>query len=137
MNETYTYRRTPSRGVVLVAALGVLLLGSVAYVTGGTRFYWAAGLAGAVTLGWALLPRPVYGIKVDDNHLTLGAWRNPRHIPLDQISHLRATNVSDETKFAVVYKDGEHEAIFSLDLPDEDTLVEIMAERGIPVRGNF
>ena len=39
----------------------------------------------------------------------------------------------------IVYRDeeAEEEGIFALDLPDEDTLVEVMAERGIPVRGRL
>ena len=39
-----------------------------------------------------------------------------------------------ETNIAIVYRDGAQEAIFAGDLPDIDTLVVVMAQRGIPVR---
>ena len=134
MDEVYEFRRAPGRGLFVVVTLCVAGLALAVYMTNSTHFLWVVGMGCALTLALMIMPRPVYGIKVNEDFLILSAWRRPRKIPLDQISHLQATNVSDETRFAVVYKDGEYEAIFSLDLPDDETLVEIMAERGIPVR---
>jgi len=137
MSDSYVYKRKPGRGAVwLTVIVGAAL--TAAYVQWGTdELLPVLLLCLALAAGWLLLPRPTYGIKVDDTHLTLGAWRKPRPIPLDSIAYIQASNISDEITYVIVYRDDEREGIFALDLPDEDTLVEIMAERGIPVRGGL
>ncbi|MEO1639705.1 MAG: hypothetical protein AAFU41_10720 [Pseudomonadota bacterium] len=134
MSEVYEYRRAPSKGAILLGTICLVLLVFVVMMTERDYLIWPAWAFGAATIAWMLLPRPVAGIRVDDEYLVLSAWRTPKYVPLDDISHLRATRVSIETEIAIVYKDGRQEGIFAGDLPDIDTLVFVMAERGIPVR---
>jgi hypothetical protein len=121
----------------MLAAFGVALLLAVVIVNDAYHLIGLICVAGGLTLAWMLLPKPIYGIKVSSTHLTLAAWRKPRQVLLNDIDHLRATDVSEETQIAIVYKNGEEEGIFAADLPDVDTLVSVMAERGIPVRGVY
>lgn len=137
MDEVYEYRRAPSKGAVLLAAFGVVMLLTAVIINDADHLLWLVWVSGAVTITWMILPKPVYGIKVDDKHLVLSAWRKPRHVWLDDIDHLRATNISEETNVAVVYKNGKEEGIFAADLPDIDTLIAVMATRGIPVRNAY
>lgn len=137
MNTVFEYRSAPGRGAIWLAAFGLALLLIIVILAKAYHLIWMVWVAGAIMITWMLLPKPVYGIRVDGTHLTLAAWRQPRHIPLDEIDHLRATGVSDETQIAIVYRNGEEEGIFAADLPDVDTLVMVMAERGIPVRGVY
>ena len=137
MSETYVYKRKPGRGVIWLAAAVTLALCGGVYLWGAANLLPILMLFAALTAAWVFLPRPTYGIKVDGSHLTLGAWRKPRPIPLDSIAYIQASEISDEINYVIVYRDEEREGIFALDLPDEDTLVEIMAERGIPVRGGI
>ncbi len=81
-----------------------------------------------------LIPQPIAGIRVDNDNLVLSAWRSPRSIPLDSIAFLRAAVTSTETEISIVFKDGSEESAFAGDMPDIDTLVDVMAARGIPVR---
>ena len=134
MDDTFVYKHKPARAVVWLAAAATVVLGGALYWLETMDVLPLFVLFAALTLGWVFLPRPTYGIRVDDTHLTLAAWRKPRAIPLDSIAHIQASNISDEINYVIVYRDDEREGIFALDLPDEDTLVEIMAERGIPVR---
>ena len=137
MSDAYVYKRRPGRGVIWLAGLVTAALGAMVYTAGLLDLLPVLVLFAALTLGWIFLPRPTYGIKVDNTHLTLAAWRKPRPVPLDNIAYIQAANVSDEISYIIVYKDNEREGIFALDLPDEDTLGDIMGERGIPVRGGL
>ncbi len=134
MIEDYEFRQTPTKGPIWLAAIGLALLVLAIFVIGTEYLIWMAWAVGALTLAWMIFPRPVYGIKIDDTYLVLSAWRDPRFVRLAEIAHLRVSNVSEETKVAIVYKDGEEEAIFAADLPDIDILVAVLAERGVPVR---
>ncbi|WP_333713228.1 hypothetical protein [Yoonia sp.] len=134
MSNSYVYKHKPGRGAVWLMAVTATLLSGGTYVVGGPELLPAAIMMIGFAAVIALRPRPTYGIKVDDTHLTLAAWRKPRPIPLDSIAYLQAAQISDEIPYVIVYRDKEREGVFALDLPDEDTLVEIMAERGIPVR---
>lgn len=134
MNEVYEYRRAPNRGVIWLSATAVILLIVAVTLTGAEELTWLVWALGAATLCWMLLPKPVAGIRVDDDYLVLSAWRNPRHIRLDDIAYMRATEASAETDIAIVYKDGTEEGTFTGDMPDIETLVEVMAQRGIAVR---
>lgn len=137
MEHVFEYRSAPGNGVIWLAALAVLALLTAVLLSGAHDLIWMIWVAGAVMFAWMIVPKTVYGMRLTRTHLTLAAWRKPHHIPLVTIDHLRATNVSEETQIAVVYRDGKQEAIFSADLPDVDTLVAVMAERGIPVRGVY
>ena len=139
MDDTFVYKHRPARGVIWLTAAAALALGAAVYWLGLTNLLTVFVLFAGLTIAWFLLPRPVYGIKLDSTYLTLGAWRKPRPIPLDSIAYLQAKDISDEINYVIVYRDeeAEEEGIFALDLPDEDTLVEVMAERGIPVRGRL
>lgn len=137
MDDTYVYKRKSGRGVVWLSIVVTVALAGAIYGLGHSDLLPVMLLFLALTVGWLFVPRPTYGIKVDDTHLTLAAWRKPRAIPLDSIAHIEASDISDEITYVIVYRDGEREGVFALDLPDEDTLVEIMAERGIPVRGGL
>lgn len=134
MNEVYEYRRAPNRGVIWLCASMVIILICIVVVSGATQLVWAVWVLGAVMLFWMVLPRPVTGIRVDDHHLILSAWRQPRLIPLDDIAYLRATSVSADSDVTIVYKDGREEGTFAGDMPDLETLSYVMAMRGVPVR---
>ncbi|MEO0904463.1 MAG: hypothetical protein AAFX89_06795 [Pseudomonadota bacterium] len=134
MSDVYEYRRAPTRGAVWLALIGAitLLVGVVHYEA--THLKWVAWGCMAVTIAWMLLPRPVAGIQIDNTHLILAAWRDPRPIALDDIAHLRFGDLGPESNVTIVYRHGEEEPIFANDLPDVDTLITVLAERGIPVR---
>lgn len=134
MNKTFEYRNAPSKGAIWLAAAGVILLLLMILVTGSDHLIWMVWIFGTVTAAWMIVPKPVYGIKVDPDYLVLSAWRDPRYVRLDDIAYLRATNISDETSIAIVYKNGDEEGIFSADLPHIDTLIAVLADHGIPVR---
>ncbi|MEL6681623.1 MAG: hypothetical protein AAFQ09_03145 [Pseudomonadota bacterium] len=106
-------------------------------LTGSEELTWLVWAIGAATLCWMMLPKPVAGIRVDDTHLILSAWRLPRAIRLDDIAYLRATEASAETNIAIVYKNGSEEGVFAGDLPEMDILVDVMAQRGIAVRDRY
>ena len=134
MNEVYEYRQAPSKGAIWLAVIAVLTLLTAIVVNGASHLIWLVWVLGGITFAWMMMPKPVSGIRVDDDYLVLSAWRKPRNISLDDIAYLRVTKVSMETNIAIVYRDGAQEAIFAGDLPDIDTLVVVMAQRGIPVR---
>ena len=134
MSNIFEYRRAPGKITIWLAALGVVMLLLVVVMTEADHLEWMVWTAGAVTIAWMLMPKPVYGIKIDDEYLVLSAWRKPKYVRLSDIAYLRATNVSEETNIAIVYTNGDEEGIFAADLPDVDTLVAVMAEHGIPVR---
>jgi hypothetical protein len=134
MNDVFEYRHAPGKGPIWLSAFGVVLLVMAVLFAEAYHLMPLVWVTCAVTLAWMLVPKPVYGIKVDGEYLVLSAWRKPRFVRLDDIAYLRASNVSEETMMAIVYKDGEEEGIFAADLPEIDTLVSIMAEHGIAVR---
>jgi len=134
MSEVYEYRRAPNKGPVWLAFIGVVLLLVGVIQFGATQLLWLVWVLGAITIAWMLLPQPVSGIRIDANHLVLSAWRNPRSVPLDDIAHLRVNDTGLEAEVVIVYRDGGAENVFAGDLPDIDTLIAVLAERGIPVR---
>jgi len=134
MSDVYEYRRGPSKGPIWLAFIGVVLLLVAVIQYDADHLMWLVWAAAAVMIAWMLLPQPVAGIQVDDDTLTLAAWRQPRAIPLDDIAHLRYSDTGIEPEVSVVFRNGEEEDIFSGDLPDIDTLIRVMAKRGIPVR---
>ncbi len=134
MNDVYEYRRAPNRWVVWLSAAAVILLIVAASLTGSDELALLGWAGGALTLFWMMAPKRVAGIRVDDDYLVLSAWRNPRPIRLDDIAYMRVTEASAETDIAIVYKDGSEEGTFIGDMPDIETLVEVMAKRGIAVR---
>lgn len=137
MIEVYEFRRAPSKGVIWLAMAGVALLLAAVVLNQAYHLMWLLWVSGSITAAWMLLPKKIAGIRVDDTHLTLSAWRHPRPILLDDIAHLRITEESVETHVSIVFKNGDEEGIFTGDLPDLDTLIVVMAERGIPVRDIF
>ena len=137
MNEVYEYRNAPGKGAIWLAAFGVALLLMAVLIAGATHLMPLVWVASALTLAWMIFPKPIYGIKVDPEFLVLSAWRKPRFVRLEDIAYLRASDISDETNIAIVFKNGTEEGIFAADLPDTDTLVYVMAEHGIPVRGVY
>lgn len=134
MNEVYEYRRAPGRGAIWLCALMISFLTSVVILGGAQDLLWLICVLGAVMILWMMLPKPVAGIRVDDDHLVLGAWRRPRPILLDDIAYLRATAISADSDVTIVYKDGREEGAVAGDMPDIETLSYVMALRGIPVR---
>jgi hypothetical protein len=137
MNEVYEYRRAPGKGIIWLGGMGVVLLLVAVSVTDATELMWLVWVLAALTLVLMLVPRPVTGIRVDDTYLVLAAWRKPRSIALDDIAYLRATQTDPETAIVIVYKDGTEEKTFIGDMPDLETLIYVMAARGIPVRGVY
>jgi len=134
MSELYEYRRAPTKGPVWLAFIGVVILLVGVIQFGATQLLWLVWVLGAITIAWMLLPQPISGIRIDADHLVLSAWRNPRPIPLDDIAHLRVNDAGLEAEVAIVYRNGKVEDIFAGDLPDIDTLITVLAERGVPVR---
>lgn len=134
MSDVYEYRRAPNKGPILIALLGVVLLLVAVIQFDATQLLWMVWSCAAVTIAWMLLPQPISGIRIDANHLVLAAWRKPRTIPLDDIAHLRVNDAGLEIEVAIVYRSGDQEDIFAGDLPDIDTLISVLADRGIPVR---
>lgn len=134
MSDVYEYRRAPNRGPVWLALIGVILLLVAVIQFGATQLTWLVWVAAAVTIAWMILPQPVSGIRIDRDHLVLAAWRKPRPIALDDIAHLRVDDSGLETHTTIVYRNGKEEVIFAGDLPDVDTLIMVLADRGIPVR---
>ncbi|MFG5383053.1 hypothetical protein [Yoonia sp. R2-816] len=137
MNDVYEYRRAPNPWVIRLSAMALILLTTFVIITeAGHLMVVVWGLA-AATYCWMMMPKPVLGIRIDRENLVLGAWRKPRAIPLDDIAYLRVTEVSAETSVTIVYKDGREEGTFAGDLPEIETLSEVLAERGIPLRDIF
>lgn len=134
MNEVFEYRRAPNRGVIWLCAIMIVVLIGIVSLGNARNLIWLIWALGAVLIFWMLLPKPVAGIRVDDDHLILGAWRRPRFIALDDIAYLRATSVSADSDVTIVYKDGREEGAFAGDMPDIETLAYVMAIRGVPVR---
>ncbi|WP_342070295.1 hypothetical protein [Yoonia algicola] len=134
MSDVYEYRRAPNKGPIWLAFIGVVLLFVAVIYFETTQLQILAWGLGAVLIAWMLLPKPVSGIRIDADHLTLAAWRKPRPIPLDDIAHLRVSDAGIDTEVAIVYRNGDVEDVFSGDLPDINTLIAVLAERGIPVR---
>ena len=110
MNDVFEYRHAPGKGPIWLSAFGVVLLVMAVLFAEAYHLMPLVWVTCAVTLAWMLVPKPVYGIKVDGEYLVLSAWRKPRFVRLDDIAYLRASNVSEETMMAIVYKDGEEEA---------------------------
>ena len=137
MNEVYEFRRAPSRGGIWLSATAVLMLIVAVSLTGSEELSWLVWGVGAATLCWMMLPKPVAGIRVDDDYLVLSAWRNPRSIRLDDIAYMRVTEASAETDIAIVYKDGREEGTFIGDMPEIESLIDVMAKRGIAVRDAY
>ncbi|WP_019956506.1 hypothetical protein [Yoonia vestfoldensis] len=137
MNEVYEYRHARGKGVIWLSGMGVVLLLVAISVADATDLIWLVWVLAALTLALMLVPRPVSGIRVDYTYLVLSAWHRPRSIALDDIAYLRATQADPETNIVIVYKDGTEEKTFSRDMPDLETLVYVMAARGIPVRNIY
>lgn len=134
MNEVYEYRRAPSKGVIWLCGIKIAVLLWAVTMTDAEHLIWLIWALAAMMLLCMTLPKPIAGIRVDDDHLTLSAWRKPRPIPLDNIAYLRTTSVSSDSDVTIVYKDGRDEGAFVGDMPDIDTLSFVMASRGVPVR---
>ena len=134
MSDVYEYRRAPNKGPVWLALIGVILLLVAVIQFEVLELQWLVWVVAAITISWMMLPRPVSGIRIDRDHLILSAWRKPRPIALDDIAHLRVDDSGLETIVMIVYRNGEEEQVFGGDLPDIDTLIAVLAERGIPVR---
>ena len=137
MKEVFEYRHAPAKGVIWLSAASVALLIAAITIANLPQLTQLAWVLGPVTICWMLLPRPVYGIRVDGDYLVLAAWRHPRQIPLGKIAYLRVTEAHDEINITIVYKDGHEDSTYEGDMPDIDTLTNVMAARGIPVRGIF
>ncbi|MFQ1699036.1 hypothetical protein ACJ5NV_00440 [Loktanella agnita] len=120
--------------MIWLSAITLVLLITFVSLTDAHQFDWLIWALGAVTLFWMLVPKPVSGMRVTKSHLILSAWRDPYVILLDDIAYLRATEASAETNMALVFKNGIEAGVFVGDLPDVETLVMVMAARGIPVR---
>lgn len=137
MNDVYEYRRARGKAVVWLSGMGVVLMLAAVSVTGATDLMWLVWALAALTLALMMVPRPISGIRVDDTYLVLSAWHKPRAVALDDIAFLRAIHGDPETSFVIVYMDGTEEKTLSRDMPDIETMVRVMADRGIAVRGIY
>lgn len=134
MNDIYEFRRAAGKGAIMLTFVAVVLLLMAVVIYAVSSLIWLAWVFAGLTIVWMLLPRPPLGIRVDDKHLTVSPWSKPRQIALDDIAHLRAHETKIGTEVTVVYKDQTDEVLFSGDFPDIDTLITVMAARGIAVR---
>ena len=91
MSDVYEYRQSSSKGVIWLALAGAALLMFAVWFYDAYHLLWLVWIFGAVTIAWVLIPQRVAGNRLDNRHLTLSAWHQPRPIPLDDIAHLRVT----------------------------------------------
>ncbi len=131
MNEIYEYKRRPNRKVTWFAACCIGFLFGFGLLTSNPKILGLVWGLIAVCLLWILMKSPTAGIKLDDQSLTLAAWRNPREVPLSAIDHLEVQHWTDETDVRIVYRDGGQEVIPFGDLPDMDTFSRELVYRGV------
>ena len=134
MNEIYEYRRAPNPWIMRIYAAATLILTATVVLT--STLHWIAIAVGPCTAVFCamLLPRTISGLWVDHEYLVLGAWHRPRRIPLDNIAYLRVIEYNEEYRVIIVCKNGNEEKTIEGDLPDIDTLSQVMAERGVALR---
>lgn len=134
MFEEYEYKlASRRRGVWLTATLILLLLGIVLQ-TSSPRLIWAIYVLAIVMLSWMMMGVPIAGIRVTDTDLVASAWREPVHIPLDEIAEMRAENWTEESDVHVRLRDGTEHVLRSGDLPPISVLTDVMMERGVYLR---
>ena len=127
MSDVYEYRRGPSKGPIWLAFIGVVLLLVAVIQYDADHLMWLVWASAAVMIAWMLLPQPVAGIQVDDDTLSLAAWRQPRAIPLDDIAHLRYSG-TNLTNGRSVFESNHPRTGY------HHMTIRVMAKRGIPVR---
>ena len=137
MNEVYEYRRIPGRGIIRLAAAAVVVSFTTVALTGAQYMLQLACVIAPLALLWMSLPRPIAGIRIDDESLILSAWQNPRAISLDDLSHIQILNDDVETNISIHFKDGRTERAMAHDFPPVEILAVVLATRGIPVRGIY
>jgi hypothetical protein len=131
MSDVYEYKRMPNRKVTWCAAACIGFLFGYGLLTSDPRILGLVWGLIAVCLLWILMKSPVAGFRLDDQTLTLAAWRKPREVPLSQIDHLQVQHWTDQSDVKLVYQDGSEEMIPFGDLPDMDTFVEVMMDFGV------
>lgn len=133
MENVYEYKMRPNRKVTWFAAACIGFLLGYGYLTSDPRIMAVVWALIAMCLVWLLMKSPTAGIRVDENELTLSAWRTPRAIPLADIDHLQVQHWTDASDVKLIYRDGSEEMIPFGDLPDMDTFSNVMFDVGIKV----
>lgn len=133
MSEVYEYRHAGRKSAIwLIASVTAFVLG-IALVNLVPEVKTAMWAIAAIILLWSLTVKPIAGIRVDDDHLILSAWRKPRLIPLSDIAYLQSTHWDEACQVTIVMKDGTEQKAHACDMPPACTLAHVMAERGIAV----
>ncbi len=134
MDEIYEYRLGFGRRLEWLAAIAAAALLSFAIDNQSPLILGAVWGLCASMIVWFLSQNKVAGIRVDETHLTLAAWRDPKEVPLANIDHFRMTHWTDDSDVVLVYRDGTEEELSASDLPGIQEFSEVMADRGIPVK---
>jgi len=133
MSEVYEYRLAKRRNAIWLASIVIAFLIGFAIANTAPQIMIGLWAVTGAAVAWSLISNPLCGIRVDDDHLVLNAWRKPRAIPLADIDYLRTSHSCDDCNVTIVYKDGREEGTVSAHMPPPATLACVMAERGIAV----
>lgn len=131
MENVYEYKMRPNRKVTWFAAACIGFLLGYGYLTSDPRILAVVWALIAMCLVWLLMKSPTAGIRVDEQALTLSAWRNPRPVPLDEIEYLEVQHWTEDSDVKLVLRDGTEEMIPFGDLPDMTTFSAVMVDFGI------
>jgi len=131
MENVYEYKMRPNRKVTWFAAACIGFLFGFGLLTSDPKILGLVWGLIAVCFIWLLMKSPTAGIRVDENALTLSAWRTPRVVPLDAIQHLEIQHWTDESDVKIVFHDGNEEMIPFGDLPDMTTFSDVMIDFGV------
>ena len=131
MDYVYEYKKRPNRKVTWFAACCIGFLFGFGLLTSDPKILGLVWGLIAVCFLWLLMKSPTAGIRVDEESLTLSAWREPREVPLSKIDHLEIQHWTEDSDVKLVYRDGEEEMIPFGDLPDMNTLSSIMGDFGV------
>lgn len=134
MEDVYEYKLGVRGSAPWLSAIAISLLLGLALQDQTPKVLGA--IWGLVTfmIIWFLSRHQVAGVRVDRRHLTLAAWRDPIHIPLVEIDHIRMTDWTDDSDLIVVRTTGHQDYVPSGDLPSIQLFSEVMAERGISIK---
>ncbi len=77
---------------------------------------------------------PVYGLRMDDERLTVMTEDGTRVVPFEDIAHVRVADEGRASRATLVLNDGDEVAIPFDMPPGQLDLIRAVTERGIPVR---
>lgn len=134
MLQVYEFRQSGRRSTVGLTAGVTAICMTYGIVTEVSQVLLLAFCLTGVIIGWMLMMGPVRGIRIDQQHLVLNAWRKPKLIPLADIDFVRALHWTETSEVTIVYRDGTEESTNPRDLPDINTLAREMMARRVKVK---